>query len=249
MPDGDTLRQMYGPEYAQLFHSHENMSGSEGTANVTEWLEKLPPGTFLDYGCGAGHLLSEAMRKGWRAVGLEFNQEVAKKVSISSGARVITDLSQLDEKVDLLHLGDVIEHLTNVNEQVPTILKLLKPGGLLLAQGPLENNPNLFSGVVRLSRRIRPGRRTEMAPYHVLLATATGQREFFRRFGLDELEYSITEVAWPAPANLSFGDLSKPRAITLYSLRRLSMAISGFRPGTWGNRYFYAGRTTHNQAR
>src|SRR5258705_1012085 len=32
-----------------------------------------------------------------------------------------------------------------------------------------------------------------MAPYHVLLATRVGQRRLFERFGLEELEFSVSE--------------------------------------------------------
>lgn len=243
MPDDETLARMYGPEYAELFHGHENMGGSEDAARVVEWLQRAGRGTFIDYGCGAGHLLREAARTGWQAVGLEFDEKVAAEVAGRTGARVLSAPDELpDESADILHLGDVIEHLTEVNRQVPEILRLLKPGGLLLAQGPLENNPTLFNLVVRLSRRLHPSRRTEMAPYHVVLATARGQRELFRRFGLEELEYSVREVAWPAPCKISPGDLRWPRTLGLFILRRLSQATTVLGAGRWGNRYFFAGR-------
>lgn len=51
--------------------------------------------------------------------------------------------------VDVLHLGDMIEHLTDLEHQFPEILRLIKPGGYLLAQGPLEAGPNLFTSVLK----------------------------------------------------------------------------------------------------
>jgi hypothetical protein len=142
----------------------------------------------------------------------------------------------------VLHLGDVIEHLTELNRQMPQILNLIKPGGVLLAQGPLEANGNLFAFSVRMARLLRKSRRTEMPPYHVLLATAIGQKRLFQRLGLDLLEYSMHEVAWPAPSRLKCADLLSPRLTLLFLLRRLSQAASKIRPAHWGNRYFYAGR-------
>lgn len=243
MPDVETLARMYGRKYAELFHNHENMGGSEDATRVIGWLSREGGGTFVDYGCGAGHLLREAIRAGCNAVGVEFDEHVAEQVAWRTGAKVISDPAAFGSaRADVLHLGDIIEHLTEVNRQMPEILTLLKPGGLLLAQGPLENNTNLFKLIVQLSRLLRPNRRTEMAPYHVLLATADGQREFFRRFGLEELEYSVREVAWPAPCSLSLSDLRRPRTVGLFALRLLSQAASGLRPGKWGNRYFYVGR-------
>jgi 2-polyprenyl-3-methyl-5-hydroxy-6-metoxy-1,4-benzoquinol methylase len=81
-------------------------------------------------------------------------------------------------QADVVHVGDVIEHLTQLDTQFPEIPGLIKPGGLLLAQGPLENNASLFTFALSSARKLRPARRTEMAPYHVLLATSQGQRDF-----------------------------------------------------------------------
>ena len=78
--------------------------------------------------------------------------------------------------------------MTNINEQMPVVLKLIKPGGLLIAQGPLEANFNIFTMGVRLSRSLRPNSKSELAPYHVMLATKQGQEECFRRFDLVKQE-------------------------------------------------------------
>jgi SAM-dependent methyltransferase len=234
---------MYGSDYVELFHGHENMGGPANFAQVLQWLQREGNGKFVDYGCGAGVVLLAARDAGWNAVGIEFDKQVADEVSRRTGVPVVSDPSELTEEfADVLHLGDVVEHLTDIEHQMPQILKLLKAGGLLLAQGPLENNANLFNLGVRLSRRLRPGRRTEMAPYHVQLATAEGQRRFFRRFGLHELSYSISEEAWPAPAKISRQNFTQLRSVGLFILRRCSQSLSAMRPNSWGNRYFYAGR-------
>jgi len=111
-----------------------------------------------------------------------------------------------------------LEHLTEMENQLPRILRLIKPGGLLLAQGPLEGNFNFFAACCGLSRRLRPWHRTEMAPYHVLMATSKGQRSLFQRFGLSELEYSLREVAWPAPSKLTLGDIARPKQADSFRL-------------------------------
>jgi len=125
---------------------------------------------------------------------------------------------------------------------MPEIINLIRPGGLLVAQGPLEANPNLFTLMIRLSRTLRRRRRTEMAPYHVLLATARGQRLLFGRLGLEEMEYVIREVAWPAPSRLSLSDFRRPRSLGVYLLRLASQAITGLGFAQMGNRYFYVGQ-------
>ncbi len=244
MPDRITLALMYGTEYGTSFAVDPAIEDPKEPQRVVRWLEQAERGTFLDYGCGSGVLLVQAGRLGWEAVGVEFDEEVVRRVREATGARVMSVSESLrfgQPVADVLHLGDVIEHLTELDRQMPAILGLLKPGGVLLAQGPLEANPNLFTAALRLVRRLR-ARRTEMAPYHVLLATAQGQRALFRRFGLEALEFSLREVCWPAPARISPSDLGRPRTVGLFVARRLSQALSALRPGDWGNRYFFAGR-------
>ena len=244
MPDAAVLAEMYGPDYTQEGGAAGRVENPKEPERVVNWLDRLEPGTFADYGCGEGELLIEAQRRGWQAVGVEFSEEVARRTRQQTGLPVCARPHEIEAlpPADVLHLGDVIEHLTRLDEQMPEILKLLKPGGLLLAQGPLEANASLFTSALIAARRLRPGRRTEMPPYHVLLATARGQREFFRRFNLEEIEYTLREVAWPAPDSIALADLRRSRTAGLFALRRCSQAISALRPREWGNRYFYVGR-------
>lgn len=241
MPDAETLDVMYGPDYDRFLSAEESMSGE---SEVIRWLRLNKAGTLIDYGCGAGHLLRETAKEGWKAVGVELGQRIADKYSAGAEVLIVTDPAKLDadHKADVLHLGDVIEHLTDPDAQMPRILGLLKRGGTILAQGPLEGNPNLFLTAIRWTRRLRGQHVLEAPPYHVIQATAEGQRTFFRRFGLAELAFTIHETHWPAPGRLTMRDIPNLRAVALFSLRRISQLISSFRPDVLGNRYFYAGR-------
>jgi len=249
MPEPEMLQQMYGPAYESAFSegTNGNVEDPKEPDRCIEWLRNQGTGTFLDYGCGAGVLLEEAAKVGWRPIGVEFNSQVARRVEERTGSRVlIAEAADSSDGhiADVLHLGDVLEHLTDMENQLPGILRLIKPGGILLAQGPLEGNFNFFAACCGLSRRLRPWRRTEMAPYHVMMATSRGQRLLFHRFGLSELEYSLHEVAWPAPSRLRLGDITRPKEATLFAMRRLSVGLSALNAKNWGNRYFYAGRVT-----
>src|SRR5207249_7353714 len=144
-------------------------------------------------------------KAGWQPIGVELDHTVVRMTEERTGFPVLTTEaadSSDGHIADVLHLGDVLEHLTEVENHLPRILRLIKPGGLLIAQGPLEGNFNFFAICCGLSRRLRPWHRTEIAPYHVLMATSRRQRLLFHRFGLSELEYSLHEVAWPAPSRL-----------------------------------------------
>lgn len=243
MPDAQDLESMYGTGY-QLGSGLHTVSDPAKAAWVLARLDQLPPATFMDYGCGSGELLVAAKQRGWDVVGVELRRDVADETSARTGLPVIT----VDEAIEkgrfakVLHVGDVLEHLTNLDREMPRIIALIEGGGLLLAQGPLEANGNLFNWALRVSRSLRGRRPAQMAPYHVILATVAGQWALFRRCGLDAIEKSVTEVFWPAPAHVSSKDLLEPRKVCLHVLRLCSRALSRLRPDRWGNRYRYAGR-------
>ena len=245
MPNGDDLTAMYNIDYAKVGRGGPDTDDPRERAHVLDWLRRLGEGTFVDFGCGEGGLLAEVAGLGWRAAGVEMDPAVANTVAGRTKLTVVSDPDQLlasgAAPADVVHLGDVVEHLTDLDRQMLRILGLVKPGGVLLSQGPLEASPTLFLLALRLARAVRP-RRLDFPPYHVLLATAKGQRTCFRRFGLEELEYVVREVEWPAPSRLSASDLVRPRLVALFLARRLSQAVSACFPNAMGNRYFFAGR-------
>ncbi len=239
-PDAATLERMYGVNYAAdvAGGKQAEIADPKHPEWVLESLQRLPAGTFLDYGCGGGSLLVAARQLGWRAMGVEFDSAVARTVQQATGVPVCTaPATELSGSADVVHLGDVIEHLVHLDRDFAGVLALLKPGGYVIAQGPLENNFTVFSQVIRWVRGLRR-KPVTMAPYHVLLATSSGQRRFFERFGLNAVDYRLSEETWPAPAHFR----AAPRSAALYLLRVVSKAISPLLAKEAANRYFYIGR-------
>ena len=243
MPDAGCLESMYGTGY-RAGSGLQTVSDPTKPGWVLAWLDRLTTGTFMDYGCGSGELLVAAKQRGWEVLGIELRKDVAEDTTARTELPVVTVDEALDQGrfADVLHVGDVLEHLTDLDREMTRILSLIERGGLLLAQGPLEANGNLFNWTVRLARSLGDRRATDMPPYHVILATVEGQWALFRRSELDAIEESVTEVSWPAPARLSSKDLLEARTVGLYVLRLASRALSRLRPRRWGNRYRYAGR-------
>ncbi|MDF2439438.1 MAG: hypothetical protein JWN98_422 [Abditibacteriota bacterium] len=140
----------------------------------------------------------------WDILGVEFDAEGIKTVTTRTGGTGATAPAELgtQTRAAVLPLRDVLEHLTQMNEQMPQILRLLKPGGVLLTQGPLENNASLFTSVLgtvcwtaQVPRPLRGSEQiTEFVPCHVMPATAKGQRLLCERFGLVEEKFSRSEV-------------------------------------------------------
>lgn len=245
MPGPEVLQAMYGAEYAASAAGPDCVDDPKQPERCIDVLREHPIGTFVDFESGSGQLLRMAADLGWTAIGVELDAEIAAETSAKLGVEVHPyDVLAADPRPlgDVLHLGDVIEHLTDLDSQFPIILKLLRPGGVLIAQGPLEANANLFSWLVRLAGHLRPGRVRDFPPWHVLLATARGQRTFFSRYRLDELAFEVWEVDWPAPSRLTGSEWLSPRHVALHVLRRVSATVSRLGPGMLGNRYSYVGR-------
>jgi SAM-dependent methyltransferase len=222
MPAQAILAELYGAEYAAAFPDTYQVDSPKNAGWVAAQLAARPRATFVDFGCGDGSLLSAAVEVGWKAYGVELDRDVAELTAVATGCPVLCG-SQLEcaDPADVVHLGDVLEHLPDPASGLRQAVGLLAAGGTLLVQGPLEAGPSFFSSVVRPGRR-RQDQALEMAPYHLIQATAQGQRQLFRRAGLVEQSYQVFEVDWPAPSWLSPADLSDRRAVALYLLRRIS---------------------------
>jgi 2-polyprenyl-3-methyl-5-hydroxy-6-metoxy-1,4-benzoquinol methylase len=243
MPDDETLALMYGDDYEQFLSVESCHSGDDGIRQVIDYLKTREKGVFFDYACGAGVLLGEVAKIGWEVIGFELNVAAAEKYSRLHNVKIVSDLKDLpaDFRADVIHLGDVLEHLTDVNQQFPLILDLLKENGLVIAQGPLEANINLFFLGVKLARILRRAPISEMPPYHVSLATVEGQRKFFNRFRLREMVFDVFETAHPAPERIGISDLKNFRKSAFFLLRKVSQTVSSVFPKRMGNRYFYVG--------
>jgi SAM-dependent methyltransferase len=237
MPDLETLASMYNTEYADEEWTDDQRSYDDW---VVEQLTNLPPGRFVDFGCGRGRLLERVRDLGREVAGIEYDPAVAGDVSARLGVPVVTpDEAPSLGRFAVVHLGDVLEHLTDVSSGLEAALALLDPGAVVLAQGPLEGNANVFTLAVRLAGLLRQSPAT-VPPFHVLLATSRGQRRLFERAGLRTSTFVVEEVAWPAPARL---DLDDRRGAALWALRRLSQLVTGLLGGRTGNRYRYVGTT------
>ena len=248
MPDEKTLKTMYGLDYyAEREPEGGEIEATHDRAWVGGWLQRGRPssGPFIDYGCGDGELLAAASRAGWDVAGVEFNDEVVQHAARTTGQRVFRvgeeGLSRLAGQGAILHLGDVVEHLTDPQRQLGEILRLLRPDGILLAQGPLESQPNLFNAFLRAKRAVSSNTPTTVPPYHVLLATAAGQLALFNRLQLRAIEFVVSEVDWPAPSRFVPRMMREPRSLLLFMTRRLSRRVSRLAPARLGNRYCYAG--------
>jgi len=95
---------------------------------------------LLDYGCGSGNFLAEAVKKGFISMGFEPNGSVAN-ISLERGLDVkLNDDFLYDEsfnnKFDVITLWHVLEHIPDFMEKIKVLKLKLKPNGLFVIAVP-----------------------------------------------------------------------------------------------------------------
>ena len=250
MPSELELGDLYGADY----NAGDGESSSiEGDPRAYDWifeaLRAHKPKRFVDYGCGGGALLARVAATGVEAVGFDLDSDGLEAASRASGCRVhsIADIGMHLASADVVHLGDVLEHVPNPAEVLGRACSLLRPGGLLLSEGPLEANLSVFNGVIAIAALARWRKSVDTPPHHVHLATARGQRKLFGRVGLTQSEFETSDIAWPAPERWTWEVAGSPRLSTLFLVRKFSTVVWNIVPGRsserMSNRFRYSGTT------
>ena len=94
---------------------------------------------LLDIGCGTGDFLQTAQQNGWNVSGIEPNQD-ARNIANKKTNDAVFETDQLlkfeANRFDVITLWHVLEHLPNLEHQIATFKKLLKPNGRLIIAVP-----------------------------------------------------------------------------------------------------------------
>lgn len=156
IPDSDLMFELYekyiNPEIKQNELSDNNKYSEEYFSllrNEIKFLkshcfQKSEKIKFLDYGMGWGLLCNEAQRQGMLAYGTELSPAriaYAEKTGIT-----VIDINSIpDSFFDIINLSDVLEHVADPMDTVETLVKKIKPQGLLRLSVP--GNPNILSNI------------------------------------------------------------------------------------------------------
>lgn len=120
-----------------------------GYRKVLAILDRMPPGSILEVGCGRGRLLEYLRAKGWRVRGLELQPQRAPYI-------VQADAGQpwpIEDQFDVVVAAEVIEHVVDTSGFLAQCRARLKRDGILIL-----TTPNLLFGVnrVRMLFGLRP---------------------------------------------------------------------------------------------
>ncbi len=148
------------PENEELaaFYSKYSYSQDPWISPITikryhELLDSMEPyrssNRIIDVGCGAGHFLSVAQKRGWEVYGSEFSPAAIKlcehkgitmlRGPIHSPVATPEGWGELLGTFDVVTSFEVLEHINNPNEDLEAMHRLLRSGGLFYATTPNFN--------------------------------------------------------------------------------------------------------------
>ncbi|MBP2833837.1 class I SAM-dependent methyltransferase [Aquimarina sp. U1-2] len=94
------------------------------------------PGELLDIGAGTGDFLVAAKKKRWAVSGTEPNDH-AKKLAEQKEISLVLETSNYEnEKFDVITMWHVLEHVSNVKNQIEELQRLVKPNGYVVIAVP-----------------------------------------------------------------------------------------------------------------
>jgi len=153
IPDAETFAKMY----ARTAYHDAHYAKCEGRdyQDSARLLTRFLPlsAQVLDYGCGVGGFLSALKAEGFVPTGVEFDKQAARAAARNTGCPVssVDEFRAVTGPYDALHLGDMLEHPPNPLITFRELPAMVKPGGILFVEGPLEINPGPVYWAARLT--------------------------------------------------------------------------------------------------
>lgn len=96
-------------------------------------------GRLLDIGCSNGSFVKAASNFGWEAVGIELEKASADLAASHDNVVINKDLKSAnlpDNSLDCVTMWQLIEHLSDLDEILNEIYRILRPGGVLAISTP-----------------------------------------------------------------------------------------------------------------
>jgi SAM-dependent methyltransferase len=139
-PRPTSLERYYPQRYREFGRLVTRILRVFYNARVFRWARvKSTGGSVLEVGCGPGLMLEAFSRRGWRAVGIERNEEIAEKARRTLGldisAKPVAALS-MDARFDLIIMFHVLEHIADPVTLFRESAKRLAPGGRIIINVP-----------------------------------------------------------------------------------------------------------------
>ncbi|WP_438964901.1 class I SAM-dependent methyltransferase [Flavobacterium sp.] len=124
--------------FEKLYHIVKTNALKNKVALITK--DNPLKGNLLDIGAGTGDFLYQVKNSGWNCIGIEPNEK-AKNIAVSKGVNFINILEELDNNsFDVITMWHVLEHVPDLEYQIKTLKRLLKPNGTIFIAVPNYNS-------------------------------------------------------------------------------------------------------------
>ena len=184
----------YFPQMSKWYEKNRAKDRKERFDKLALFFNKTV-NNFLDVGCGEGHCLVEAEKRGWKSHGVDISDhriEMAKNNTIQFKNSTLTQSNYPDNHFDIIYLDSVLEHVLNPLDYLNEIRRILKKGGLLYIGVPNEDSllndfKKVFYWISRnkVAAKLKPFE----TPYHVV-----GFNEKSIKFALSLAHFDIREI-------------------------------------------------------
>ncbi len=213
-PGKDVLNSIYNADdyfkdyyatRAGLKNYIEGMSDFEGSDKtaLSLILKIKKTGRLLDIGCAAGRFLNNARQVGFEVCGVEPNQKLAdyaKKVyGLSVECATLDNAHLAKDSFDVIHAGDVLEHLPGLKENIDLIKSLLKRGGILFINQSFSYNKSFFNLCLKINMLFKKNRYSRNPPTHLWEFNPRTMKRFLRNNGFNIIYSKTAESAAPMP--------------------------------------------------
>ncbi len=171
---------------------------------------------FLDLGCGPGVFsnLVAADFPNWQITGLDTHPDILPKETAFANTTFLhyqpnTPLPVADETVDIVYCRFLFQHLTNSQFLLEEILRVLKPGGSLIAID-VDDRGTIFSPTQAWIKNIYAAAATAQMNLQANRAIGATFPELFSQANYTVAEFEVMPITnylipSPALAELAFG--------------------------------------------
>jgi SAM-dependent methyltransferase len=134
------------PSFPRQASDLKSVTAASYLEAIAPWLPGSPGQMkLLEVGCGDGHLLQEAERRGYSVTGVEYSPHAVARAQakLQHGTVLIGELADQslpDEGFDVCVLVDVIEHVRHPRTTLKILLQKLRPHGLLVVATPTRDS-------------------------------------------------------------------------------------------------------------
>ena len=215
LPSAEDLVEIYKyeyyntekPDYINHYVQYKVWWDSVYDERLVELEEFLPGKTnisILDVGSGPGLFLDRARYRGWEVQGIEpalkaYEYSVSKLGLPVKNCYLDSEVAETLPTYDVVHLGEVLEHLPDPHSMLRIIRKkLLKPGGLIAVVVP--NDYNNFQNILASALGYEEWWVTP--PHHLNYFNVGTIERFVRRQGFELLS---TSTSFPIDIFLMMG--------------------------------------------